>query len=112
MKRLTPKQQHWSEIVHQWQRSGLSQAEYCRRHDIDLKRFYSWKLVLEKKVCVDAVADSNAFLPIALAAPREREACIAINVSGIEIHYGYDTDPDLLMQLLNVLSGGRHDQAQ
>ena len=112
MKQLTPKQQHWSEIVSHWQASGLSQAEYCRRHDIDLKRFYSWKLVLEKKVCVETVTSSNAFLPIALTAARNSDATITMNVSGVEICYGYDTDSDLLMKLLAVLRGGGHDQAQ
>ena len=112
MKRLTPKQQHWSEIVRQWQVSGLSQAEYCRRHDIDLKRFYSWKLVLEKKVYVETVSENPGFLPIALAAPSKHDSTIALNISGVDIRYGYDTDSDLLMQLLAVLRDGGHDQTQ
>ena len=28
--------------IKQWQESGLSKADFCRQHALDLKRFYSW----------------------------------------------------------------------
>jgi len=38
----TPKQQakhFWSEHLEQWQTSGLSQAAYCRKHDLCQQKF-------------------------------------------------------------------------
>ena len=38
----TPKQQakhFWSEHLEQWQSSGLSQAAYCRKHDLCQQKF-------------------------------------------------------------------------
>ena len=35
--------QHRAEHVKAWQNSGLSMSEYCRRNNLPLSKFYSWK---------------------------------------------------------------------
>lgn len=32
----------WFKLVEQWQKSGLSQAEFCRQHQIHSGNFYNW----------------------------------------------------------------------
>lgn len=35
--------EYWQNHLHNWARSGLSQAAYCRNHDLDYDRFRKWK---------------------------------------------------------------------
>jgi hypothetical protein len=35
--------EYWQHHIDQWIRSGLSQAAYCRDHDLDYNRFRKWK---------------------------------------------------------------------
>ena len=35
--------QIWLEHIEAWKQSGLSQAQYCRTHNISSKSFYYWK---------------------------------------------------------------------
>lgn len=35
--------EYWQSHLDRWVRSGLSQASYCRRHDLSYKKFRKWK---------------------------------------------------------------------
>ena len=35
--------EYWQSHMDNWARSGLSQAAYCRNHDLDYNRFRKWK---------------------------------------------------------------------
>ena len=35
--------EYWQHHIDSWMRSGLSQAAYCREHDLDYNRFRKWK---------------------------------------------------------------------
>ena len=37
------RRQFWARHLQRWERSGLSQAEYCRRHQISAATFTWWK---------------------------------------------------------------------
>jgi len=37
------KQQYWGDHLHTWRKSGLTQAEYCRRNQLSTKSFTYWK---------------------------------------------------------------------
>ena len=101
MKTLTEKQQHWSSLIEQWSHSGLSQADFCRRHQINLDRFYSWKYKLAK--ISYSPKDNGEFLPLAVIQNANTATSIVLTVAGVEIRYQYDTDPELLSQLLCTL---------
>ena len=51
----------WTSHIEQWQKSGLSQAAYCRRHQLKAHRFYYWRRRLS------ASHDQVSFLPVALS---------------------------------------------
>ena len=34
---------HWQRNINQWQESGLSGAQFCKHHELDLGQFYYWK---------------------------------------------------------------------
>lgn len=40
---MTERAKHWSDLVAAWERSGLSQAEFCRRQGINSGTFAWWK---------------------------------------------------------------------
>ena len=34
---------HWQRNINQWHESGLSRAQFCKHHELDLGQFYYWK---------------------------------------------------------------------
>jgi hypothetical protein len=64
----------WENHIEQWQKSGLSQAAYCRRNQIKAHRFYYWRRR------VSTSQDKISFLPVALS------SSLAQNHSTIRIH--------------------------
>ena len=34
---------HWQSSIAQWKISGLSGAQFCKQHELDLAQFYYWK---------------------------------------------------------------------
>jgi hypothetical protein len=42
-----------------WESSGLSKAAYCRRHDLPVKRFYSWCDLYSQRCLQDVVSDMD-----------------------------------------------------
>ena len=61
---LDPQQRRrfWKHHIEQWQRSHLSQAAYCRQHQLNAHRFYYWRRRVQ--VSLERVS----FLPVALSA--------------------------------------------
>lgn len=39
----------WEEHMKQWQSSGLTQAQYCRRNELKLSTFHYWRKRLKEK---------------------------------------------------------------
>lgn len=103
MQKMTSKQNTWQKRVDDWSTSGLSQVDYCRRHGIHPKRFYSWKKRLEKLRCVPV--DAGSFLPVTLVAPisEHSTAPVVLRVNGIEIQYTHETDETLLLKVVSLL---------
>lgn len=60
------KQGRWAKLVGDWERSGHSQREFCRRRRLALSTFQWWR----RKLHDAPVAEGTArFLPLELAAP-------------------------------------------
>ncbi len=47
---LTEKQEYWQHHIKQWAKSGQSQAEYCRQHQIKVRAFNYFKSKLKKEI--------------------------------------------------------------
>lgn len=104
MSKLTTKQQHWSTIIKDWRASNLSQAEFCRQNNINLKRFYTWKHSIEKKISSsnNSAKQAGRFLPVAIP-ENHVDTSIAVSVSGIEICFDQNTDQQLFLQCVRLL---------
>lgn len=57
-----PRRRFWEHHIERWQSSGLSQAAYCRKHQLSAHRFYYWRRRLL------ASQERVSFLPVALSA--------------------------------------------
>jgi hypothetical protein len=45
---MTERAGYWSDLMAAWRRSGLSQAEFCRRRGVKIASFGWWKRQLQK----------------------------------------------------------------
>lgn len=65
--------ERWRRIILRQQRSGLSIAEYCRRHEVPPASFFAWKRRLRQET---ALASLPAFVPV-VPTPAEPPAAEA-----------------------------------
>ena len=102
---LEQKRTYWKQHIESWQETGLSQVEYCRRHNLKHHQLVYWK---KRFLKTDA---SVSFVPIKLddlldisAQPDRAALCLVINNQfKIEIRHGFDAQ--LLRQLIFALRG-------
>jgi len=102
---LKQKRTYWKQHIDSWQETGLSQAEYCRRHNLKHHQLVYWKkrfLKTETEV---------SFVPLKLEdlmdmPAREDAASLFLFINNhfkIEIQAGFDAP--LLRQLIFTLQG-------
>lgn len=106
---LERKRQYWREHINTWQNSGLSQTEYCRRHELTYHQFVYWR---EKFAPKPATAISIVEVPLPGVGYGVRHNCCpsALRVSlgqdiGIDVLPGFDAHT--LQQIVIVLRGLR-----
>ncbi|MFV1977571.1 MAG: hypothetical protein ACC651_17665 [Candidatus Scalindua sp.] len=60
IEKLTKKEKvsYWQDQVSAWEKSGLKQAEYCRKHDLKIRNFGYWKRRLHK------ASEAVTFVPL------------------------------------------------
>lgn len=68
---------NWSELIENFEASGLSQTEFCQRHDINPKYFSQKRAAFKAKV---SVAPSFIAVDVAAVAPSSPEAQITLKV--------------------------------
>jgi hypothetical protein len=100
---LEQKRIYWKQHIESWQETGLTQAEYCRRHNLK-----HYQLVYWKKRFLKTETDVS-FVPLRLedlldipAQPVHAPLCLLIdNHFQVEIRSGFDAQ--LLRQLIFAL---------
>ena len=63
-KSLSPRGRFWRKHVQQWQRSGATQSQYCREHNLSIAAFHWWR---RKLTPGQPGVDPQKELPTALA---------------------------------------------
>ena len=102
---LEQKRSYWEQQIEQWQQSGLSQAEYCRRNNLKHHQLVYWKrrcLKTETEVSFVPV-QLEALLDIPAPADQASLTVIIDNQFKVEIVAGFD--PQLLRQVVTALRG-------
>jgi hypothetical protein len=104
--RLEETRELWRNHMKTWQESGLSQAAYCRQHQINHHKFLYWKKRILGKPAL-ATLTTFAELPLGKIFDRpERSLLGPITLAirpgyRIEIEKGFD--PGTLLELIRVL---------
>ena len=102
---LEQKRSYWKQHIDSWQETRLTQAEYCRRHNLKHHQLVYWK----KRFLHTETSVSFAALKIEdlldTPAPSDRASlCLVINnYFKVEIRAGFDAQ--LLRQLIVALRG-------
>ena len=99
-KALAQKRQYWEKHVESWRACGLTQAQYCRRHNLKVHCLVYWrkKFVRQDRPPVSFV---QIKLPEKFQLPRPAPIKISVGSFRIEVERGFD--PDTLKQLLHTL---------
>ena len=126
---LSPRHDYWSAVVAQFNRSGLTQADFCRTRDLSVNSFRQWLYRLRHSTPatdrrrtrisistkpVSPRAENPAFLPVHI---RPEHSATTDSYQGVvasqslEVILGHDRrvripvgfDPVTLRQLLEVL---------
>ena len=76
---------YWSEHVTAWQRSGLSQGAYCRRHGLSQSSWGYWRKRLARSADEEA-APCFAIVPVPLSASPQAD--MATTPEPMLVHVG------------------------
>jgi hypothetical protein len=108
----TERGRFWQRHLQQWRQSGLSQAQYCRQHQLCLGTFGWWKgrLSATGRLAQSAAGRESPFVELTLNAP---EAAAAAGTAVYEIvlsrqrclRLGGSFEPERVRQLLQLLEG-------
>jgi len=81
---MTERAGYWRRWLSRWERSGLTQTEFCRRHGLKLANFAWWKRKLTSQMgsarSAGASASSARFVEVAL--PAEQALGYEVVLSG------------------------------
>lgn len=112
---------HWKRsdaerVVEDWRGSGLSMAEFARRHHLGLHRIHWWR---DRTLREDPVQGEPVGARLVPAVVRRaplialdvgsKEPAVAVVVDGVrvELSSAHDTDPRWLAALVSALRGER-----
>ena len=115
---LRARRQLWAGHLHQWKQSGLSQAQYCRQHQLSAATFAWWKrrLATAAKRARPAVSvnqtgsKDGVFVELAVSG-RDAGATAGQVIYEIvlsdhrRLRLGRHFEPEQIRQLLRVLEG-------
>lgn len=101
------KHRYWGAQVGAWRRSGLTQAEFCRRQGLRRKLFCSWK---RRLVPTSVVQDSPArFVAVTVRPEPKGKPIVAaapltvVTAAGYRVEVGEGFAPETLARLLTTL---------
>ncbi len=103
-RKKTSRAVYWRKHISQWSKSGLSQAEYCRRNEVSAAAFQWWKGQLRRKVKTrKKPSTSMQFVEVHGVHPasvRSGETYEIVLSRGRVIKVGSDFDSSVLKRLI------------
>jgi hypothetical protein len=90
----TKKRRFWEEHLEQWKQSGLSQVEYCRIRDVNVKSFRYWKQRVGRLGNAPVLVELPPFKSVpACASQTFAQLCLIVDRRyRIEIGKGFDSE--------------------
>lgn len=95
------KQDYWALEVSKWEKTGKSQAEYCREYRLNHKIFGYWKRKIKKLTAVSFVK-----IPSMLPSPlTSKQPSLVLSIDNFDIKIGDGFNPETLKRLVQTLGG-------
>ena len=96
------KHQFWQSHINAWKQSGISQADFCRRHGLDIKVFGYWKRKLVSK------SEGVSFVPVSIkpshsASVKSVSSLKIVTCNGLSIEVTDGFNPATLRMLLDTI---------
>ncbi len=96
--------------IKSWQQSGITQVEYCRRHQITVKKLEYW-LRKSRKACALQFVPVPVPVPLPPEAPARQvfnsfeSSGLAVNFGGsAQLEIGKNFDTDTLVRFMRIIS--------
>ncbi len=110
---MTERARYWQRHLDRWERSGLSQTAFCRRHGLKAVTFGWWKRKLatgrthNRRRVPDAgrassVAHRTDFVEVAITSAGMAGYEVVLS-GGVVLRLSADFDPDRVSQLIAVV---------
>jgi hypothetical protein len=92
--------------IKSWQQSGITQVEYCRRHQITSKKFEYWLRKSRNECALQFVPVSlQAEPPIRQISNCFESAGLAVNLGGsAQLEIGKNFDADTLVRFMRIVA--------
>ena len=98
--------QQWTQIIEECRCSGLSNREFCRRHDICEKTYCYWLRRVRKAAILRAKSEQPSLVPLENDSTELRdslEGCLEIHFRGAALKLSGATDMDTVAALLKSI---------
>ncbi|CAM2006035.1 IS66 family insertion sequence element accessory protein TnpA [Acanthopleuribacter pedis] len=102
----------WSQRIRQWEASGLTQVEFCRRHQLKIATFRYWRQRLPAKRHATAKGSlrlvpitnpaAEEELPASPSQPASSQG-LSIECNGISVRIDDQFNPETLARVIAVL---------
>ena len=102
---LEQKRSYWKQQIEQWQQTGLTQAEYCRRNNLKHHQLVYWKkryLKTQSDVSFAAIQLEDL---LDIHAPADQASLTVVIDSPLKVEVTEGFDPQLLRQVIIALRG-------
>ena len=94
------RERRWRGHLAAWRSSGVSQAEYCRRHGLTQNDFSWWKREIARRT----EAAAPTFVPVSIAAPPSKLYAFEVSLlSGRVLRFDRHVDPAALGAVVREL---------
>lgn len=114
-RRAFDRRRHWVRLIGEWERSGSSQAEFCRERKVSIQTFRWWKSRLAREEPkgrsggratsrTRKKAPSDAFVPVEVVDPFAGHA-IELVCGPRTLRIRGDFDPSVLEKVVRTLEG-------
>jgi hypothetical protein len=102
---MTERAKHWAGMLRDWERSGLSQAAFCRGRGIHYVTFSWWKRRLGQNTRGQARLGHGQFIEVPLAAPCSPPMYEVVLTSGRVLRVPERFEAGAVSRLLAVVEG-------
>ncbi len=99
----------WAERVARWNASGLTAAEFARRHDVveGSLKWWKWKLGSLARAQTKTATPMSPMTFVEMTSPARRDSLAVVLESGVQVQVPADFDEATLARLLDALERRR-----